>query len=86
MVSLTKAERAARTQGVVAHLQAGKSYKDIEELEDIGKSSIGLIAQRLRERGNVDRKAGSAGAGEFASEDALRKSMPLSIKKSSNWH
>ena len=41
MSALSKDERAARNDRVVALLKAGKSYKEIEELEGIPKSTIG---------------------------------------------
>ena len=61
MSALSKDERAARNDRVVALLKAGKSYKEIEELEGIPKSTIGDLKKRLQERGHVRRKPGSGG-------------------------
>lgn len=62
---LSKAERSARNLRVVTLLQAGKSYKEIEEIEGVAKATISNLKRYLRERGTLERKAGSGGKTPF---------------------
>ena len=70
--TLSKAEREARREHVIALLGAKKSYKEIHELTGVPKSTIGDIAHMIKERGNADRKPGSGAPKKFPERCVFR--------------